>query len=287
MPKVQRDQAPETWMFTVDGFETHLIAIRRLPSTVRTRVHAVIRFAKDTGLPSPDVVTTEDVECYFREHQYWKANSARQMQTALRTFYSWAFKKGFVPHDPVAELEHIRVPAAVPMPCTDEAIAIGLLTDDPRVVVMILLAAGHGLRRCELAVVHKRDLIAMPNGLQLVVHGKGEKVRFVPIDDSEHEIIDWIRNAEGYIFPGQIEGHLSPDRVGELVSDALPAPWSTHKLRHAFGTKVFAMHGNLLTLQGLMGHASPVTTAGYALVSNDEARSQAAAAIIPRPPREV
>ncbi|GAB6856482.1 hypothetical protein JCM13591A_05870 [Microbacterium xylanilyticum] len=81
--------------------------------------------------------------------------------------------------------------------------------------------------------------------------------------------------GEGYAFPGAIDGHLSPRRVGELLEQALPGAWTGHKLRHSFGTNVHeASGGDTLTAQGLLGHANPNTTTRY--VRPSDARRRAA-----------
>lgn len=47
---------------------------------------------------------------------------------------------------------------------------------------------------------------------------------------------------------------------------------TAHHLRHWFGTKTYEACRDLRVVQELMGHASPVTTAGYAAWSRVVAR---------------
>ncbi len=67
----------------------------------------------------------------------------------------------------------------------------------------------------------------------------------------------------GWVFPGQINGHLSPDRVGHLLTDVLGAGWSGHSYRHRFATAAYAAERDLEAVRMLLGHASPATTARY------------------------
>nr|WP_231974795.1 tyrosine-type recombinase/integrase [Mycobacterium sp. E1747] len=150
---------------------------------------------------------------------------------------------------------------------------------DARVLLMARLAGEAGLRRAEVAQVHTNDLIDHPEGPQLIVHGKGGKQRVVPITTSLAVEIAHARPHGGFVFPGQIDGHVSPGHVGKLVSKAMPPGWSMHKLRHRFATRGYAGTGNLRAVQEALGHASVATTQRYTAVSSSEVRrvSEAAA----------
>jgi len=49
----------------------------------------------------------------------------------------------------------------------------------------------------------------------------------------------------------------------------LGVPASAHQLRHWFGTSIYGSTHDLRLTQELMGHQSPVTTAGYTAWSPD------------------
>jgi integrase len=157
---------------------------------------------------------------------------------------------------------------------------------------MLLLAAGHGLRRGEIARIHARDIIDPTAGTQtsptsvhttrssvnaqdgaglvLLVQGKGGKTRRVPISAPLGLLI---RGQGGYLFPGQIEGHLSPQRVGRLLSRALPEGWTGHTARHLFATIAYHLNCDLFTVQALLGHASAETTRRYVQTNEDDRRA--------------
>lgn len=136
---------------------------------------------------------------------------------------------------------------------------------------MLRLAAEAGLRRAEIARIHSRDLVDDLLGWSLVVHGKGGRERVVPLPVPL--ALELRGYGPGYVFPGADRGHLSARWVGKLVSRALPRPWTTHTLRHRFATRAYQLERDLLAVQTLLGHASPVTTQRY--VAQDEARLRA------------
>jgi integrase len=142
---------------------------------------------------------------------------------------------------------------------------------------MALLAGEAGLRRAEVAVVHCNDLLRDDAGWSLIVHGKGGKQRVVPLTD---RLAAEIRTyaPRGYLFPGRIDGHVSPSWVGTVISNLMPPGWTMHKLRHRFATRGYAGTRNLRAVQEALGHASVATTQRYTAVANDEVRSVSEAA---------
>ena len=103
-------------------------------------------------------------------------------------------------------------------------------------------------------------------------HGKGGRTRIVPLPDSLGRTL--AACPEGYVFPGNDAGHLSPRYVGKLIRDLLPDQWTMHTLRHRFATRLYAHTRDLLGVQGMLGHATPTTTRRY--VQWDTAKMRAA-----------
>jgi integrase len=135
---------------------------------------------------------------------------------------------------------------------------------------MLALARRVGLRRGEISRVHReRDVSWDGRGWTLVVHGKGGRLRRLPLPD---DLAGEIREGSGWLFPGRIDGHLSAQYVGKLMATALEQEWTAHTLRHGFATSMYRSTGDLLVVQKFLGHARPETTAGYVLVMDSRLR---------------
>lgn len=109
---------------------------------------------------------------------------------------------------------------------------------------MITLAAEAGLRRAEIAVVTRSDVIEERSGSSLIVHGKGRRERTVPLTAAAAASItrqfDRVSSEIPWLFPSKgryADAHLQPIRVGELINEALPGSWSAHTLRHRLRQK--------------------------------------------------
>lgn len=269
---------PPAWESAIAGWLTWLVAAGTSPATRRTRRAHVRSIARELGIDRPRDVSPLDLigalgrPTLSTEHR-------RGLRASLTSFYRWCVSAGIVDDDPTVSLPIVRAATGKPKPATDDIWRQLLAHTDLRTRLMARLAAEAGLRRAEVACVHTDDIIETGDGPQLIVHGKGDKQRVVPITSSLGDDLRKAQPCGGFVFPGKIDGHISADRVGHLVSEAMPPGWSMHKLRHRFATRGYAGTGNLRAVQEALGHASVATTQRYTAVSSAEIRrvSEAAA----------
>jgi integrase len=52
-------------------------------------------------------------------------------------------------------------------------------------------------------------------------------------------------SANGWLFPGDDDGHLSPRWVGKIMTRVLPDDWTAHTLRHRSATRAYRGTRNL------------------------------------------
>ena len=189
------------------------------------------------------------------------ASSRAAMRAALRSFYAWALEDGLIESDPAAKLPPMRVPQALPRPMPDDAIREALERAPEEVRLMIMLGALAGLRRAEIARVHRRDVT--PEGLRVL--GKGGKVRLVPLVP---ELRAMLERVYGWAFPSarSPKRHMNERYVGMLMRQYLPADYTTHQLRHRFATTVYQQTHDIRAVQELLGHSSIITTQRYTAV---------------------
>lgn len=252
------------WDTTIDRFIQHQRAAGRPETTNRLRYFHLRQLSKSLGLPPPDT-TVEDLVAYLAELEV-TSNTKRAIRTSIRAFYSWSTNAGITTFDPSAELPTISARPGRPRPASDEAIHYALEHAEPRVRLMIRLGAWQGLRCREIARVHTSDVNRDGAGWTLTIHGKGDRERIIPLrDDLARELR---RAPKGYVFPGQHDGHLSPQYVSRLVSKALPPGVTAHMLRHRFASTAYSSTGHdIRAVQTLLGHASVATTQVYTATS--------------------
>jgi integrase len=277
--------APAAWRQPIDDYCLHAAAAGQTASTITSRRKALARLGRELRCP-PAEVTAEQLVAWFGRQQ-WKPETRRFYRSAAREFFRWAYRAGRVATNLGDDLPTVRVSPGVARPVPDDAWTQAVSAAGPRVELMMRLAAEAGLRRAEVAQVHTRDVVEGHGGAQLVVHGKGDKTRVVPISA---QLAARVRAgaaghtpgmpAAGWLFPAwPAGGHLSAHYVGKLVAAALPAGWSMHKLRHRFATRAYRGSRNLRAVQTLLGHASVATTERYTAVDDDEIRAAMMAAL--------
>lgn len=239
------------------------------PETTRTlRRYQLLRFSEDHA--DPIRITTAQIARWLAEHD-WSAETRRSYRSALRSFYSWMHAMGRIDHDPAYLLPSIKAPKHHARPTPEPVLTDALALADDRVRLMLLLGSKQGMRRGEISRVRTDDLQADLTGWSLLVHGKGDKERLIPCHDQVAAEIR--RHADGWVFPGQDHGHLSPPYVGKLMARALQRGWTAHTLRHRFATVTYAGSRDLFAVQALLGHAKPETTQNYVQLPDDALRA--------------
>ena len=132
-----------------------------------------------------------------------------------------------------------------------------------------------GLRLAELVGIDLDDLDLEQR--QLVVTGKGNKTRYLPIGSKAVSALRrWLRSRPQYsrqacesaLFLSKLGNRISPrnvqSRLNHLIErQALGQHLSPHVLRHSFATHLLESSSDLRAVQELLGHANIATTQVY------------------------
>jgi integrase/recombinase XerC len=150
-----------------------------------------------------------------------------------------------------------------------------------RDAAVMALLYGSGLRISEALGLKRREVPKPGEGDVLVVTGKGNKTRMVPVLQNVLALIDeyvamcpHALRPEGPIFVGARGGPLSP-RIIQLAMErlrgalGLPDSATPHALRHSFATHLLSRGGDLRAIQELLGHSSLSTTQVYTGIDSE------------------
>lgn len=246
---------------------TWLRAAGASPGTVRLRRHYLLSLA--TFYPSRTLLALEPSDlAAFLANAGWSPETRKSARGALRGFYGWAADMELIRVSPAHKLPAVRVPGGRPRPAPDAVFEHAMLAAvTPRERLMVMLAAFAGLRRAEIAHLHTADRVEDV----LRVKGKGGKLRIVPLHPFLYAAL--VDLPDGWVFPGRIDGHLSPDYVGQILRRLLGDGWSGHTLRHRFASKAYLVDRDLRAVQTLLGHSKPETTARYTQVPDGALRA--------------
>ena len=214
-----------------------------------------------------------------------RATVARKA-AALRRFFAFLHDEKFRADDPSAALP--RPGAARPLPKILDHRAVDALFAELdrrrakksgpaplRLTALVELLYGSGLRATELVSLPRHAV--RPDQPFLILRGKGDKERLVPISDRARAAVgEWaalVPRDSLWLFPSG-KKHLSRVRLYQMLKELAAAAGippdrvSPHVLRHAFATHLLEGGADLRALQLLLGHADIATTQIYTHVDS-------------------
>ena len=282
----------------IEAFTRHLALERRLS------VHTVDAYRRDlgqlavflhrnrTGLAAATYPLLRRFLAQQHTLGYARASIARRVG-AIHTFYRWAVEDGRLAQDPSLLLGRPKVVNRLPTVLRPaEAAALSEAPDlarDGRSErdrafalrdhAVLELLYGSGLRVGEVVSL-SLDRVDLDRG-RVLVHGKGDKEREVPMSDFA---TDALREYLGAGRP-----LLAPEGSAQLFFNRRQKPFSSrdiramveryagtlllgrrvtpHTLRHSFATHLLEGGADIRAVQELLGHASVATTQRYTHVS--------------------
>jgi integrase/recombinase XerC len=215
-----------------------------------------------------------------------KASAARSL-AAIRSWFKWLAKGGYVEQSPAALVATPKLPKHLPRVPTIEQMnrAVDGAMDESaawpeRDRVIFELLYGCGIRNAELVGIDLKDIHWANEAI--LVRGKGRKERYVPLGDAaaqalraylplrEARLLAAGKQAEALLLSARLRGNgrLTTRSVGRIVkalaiANGLPAEVHPHTLRHAFGTHMLEEGADLRAIQELLGHERLSTTQRY------------------------
>jgi integrase/recombinase XerD len=219
---------------------------------------------------------------HLREHSIESRSIARKL-SCLRGFYRWLLKDKRIAHDPTVNIESPASWKVLPKSLAESEVAEMLArtgaaarSDDADGMalrdhaVLELLYAG-GLRVGEIVGLRVEDLrLDMQT---VLVRGKGDKERIVPIGRSAVEALEqYILRGRPELLRGSkvqrilflsVRGNaLTTQKVWQMVRE-VNRNASPHKMRHSAATHMVEHGADLRTVQTFLGHADIATTQVY------------------------
>lgn len=220
------------------------------------------------------------------------ATSVRRKLSALRTYYRYLRRMGWVSANPmekvVAPKKKRKLPSFVREAEMDRLLEMtaedrtykGIME---RLVLMMFYETG--IRRAELLGL--TDASVDLSAKQIKVTGKRNKQRLVPFGgELEREIRAYIKARNEHFgleaFPAFFvcvngkpmnEGTVSHIVKTHLAKVTTAEKKSPHVLRHSFATAMLNNHADLGSIQKLLGHESVATTEIYTHVSFEDLKS--------------
>lgn len=276
--------------------ETVWFANIRNPQTRRAYQNDLNDFMRFTGITGPAhfrAVTRAHVLAWRRDLEARALSGAtiRRKLAALASLYAYLCECNAVSHNPVDGVKRPVIASQegkTPAIGDHEARALLNAPDADtlqgmrdRAILSTLLY--HALRRAELCALTVGDLQMRRGVLHLQVHGKGDKVRYVPLHPATAERIDaYLERAghredrQGALFRpirnnmhGNARASITPDGVYKMLARYASAVriqvegFGPHALRATAATNALDHEADIAKVQAWLGHANISTTRVY------------------------
>lgn len=247
---------------------------------------------KGLDLITLDRAAVEDWLVRLEAEGLAKATRARRL-SAVKQFYRFAYDEGWRSDNPTLQIsgpgKAQRLPKTLSLEEVEALLEAGRdqgrsPAEQIRNRCLMELLYATGMRVSEL--VGLPVAAARGNPAMLMVRGKGDKERMVPLSAPAREALAaWLVTRDAaeeaariarrlppsrFLFPSSgKEGHLTRQGFHALLKDIAlaagldPARVTPHVLRHAFATHLLQGGADLRVIQTLLGHADLSTTEIY------------------------
>ena len=216
-----------------------------------------------------------------RHRQGRKSRTIQRELSSIRSFYQFLIRNALVAKNPALEVTAPKSDKPLPKTCDAETIDRLLTIHDDsdrlqvRDVAIFELIYSSGLRLAELINIDLDDIDLAQQ--QLVVTGKGNKTRYLPIGSKAVSAVKrWLKLRQDFtqdsqqsaLFLSKQGKRISPrnvqSRLNRLIQrQALDQHLSPHTLRHSFATHMLESSSDLRAVQELLGHVNIATTQVY------------------------
>lgn len=251
-----------------------------------------LAFLTETGDSDYLSVTLQDVRIYLARlyDEKYSRNSVSRKISSLRSFYRYLLRNEVVSENPFSYVQMRKKQLRLPRFFYENEIqalfeaAAGETPLDIRNEALLEVLYGTGMRVSECTGLAMGDIDFETN--VLLVHGKGNKERYVPFGsyaeealrryfaESREPLMTKAKTHHETVFVNHRGEPLTTAGVQYILKEiikksSLTSEIHPHMLRHTFATHLLNNGADMRTVQELLGHVSLSSTQIYAHVTKE------------------
>ena len=236
------------------------------------------------GFNSWQKVTERDIQIYLQhlaDRKLARNSQGRQM-SSLHSFYRFLIKRRIIKIDPTQTIVVRRGEKKLPQFFYQPEIKQvfdSLQGDKPltvRNLALFELFYATGMRVSEVSGLTLKQIDLDLN--TILVHGKGNKDRYVAFDDqAKNSLLNYLNNARPRLLKDKDEQHVFLSNQGKAISvrgiqyvmqktfnqAGISGKVHPHELRHTFATAMLNNGADMRSVQELLGHSCLSATQIY------------------------
>lgn len=253
----------------------------------RRETSCFLCYLEEHGLDFTTVDPSQIREYLLVRSEGVSSRTMARVVTTLKQFFRFVLNEKMRSDDPTELLPKTKISKTLPQ-VLDRASVDALLDAidkdsdiGMRDRTMFELIYSCGLRASECCTLKLNDYYSLEH--RLVVTGKGDKQRMIPVGDTAVELIDsYLENARRkilsgkksqYFFVSSSGAHITRQDLWErlkVYTEKAGVESKIHTLRHSFATHLLQGGADLRSVQELMGHSDIRTTEIYTHVDTDD-----------------
>ncbi|MEK3935730.1 tyrosine-type recombinase/integrase [Sporosarcina sp. FSL W7-1349] len=232
-------------------------------------------------------VTSDHIEGfvqYLIDQRGCKATSVNRKLNTLDRFFYCLKKKGWVPNNPVDEVERLKTTETERTylnPCEIQAMLSHIA--HPILYFFVCTMVHTGIRVSECRNLQVTDVDIEERRIR-IRNGKGGRHRIVPIGPKlQEELIFYLQRHRPHtestrFFALEKTGSVSTQYVNQILWKAgrkagITKHVTSHTLRHSFASHLVRQGTHIAVNQKLLGHANLKTTSIYLHIQQDEMKA--------------
>lgn len=237
-------------------------------------------------------VSVQDVRVYLTylyENHYQRASISRKI-SSLRSFYRFLLSRNLLSSNPFATIQLQKKKVKLPSFFYEkemESLFNCAKGDKPldyrnQALLELMYATGIRVNECHLIQLEDLDM----NMCILLVHGKGNKERYVPygsfaaeaiesyLSECRRPIMEKYGRSHSSLFINHVGNPITTAGIRYVFNEVIKSTNDLveihpHKLRHSFATHLLNNGADLRTVQELLGHSSLSSTQIYTHVTTE------------------
>jgi integrase/recombinase XerD len=278
----------KNWTFALKDFKNYLKLEKSLSeNSVAAYLNDVSKlkdFFNEKGIDiPPEKVSYSDLKDFLVWYNKDSHNPRSQARTlsGIRAFFRFLLIEGVIDENPASLIDSpklgLRLPEVLSLLEIDRIVEVIDLSkpDGHRNKAIIETLYGCGLRVSELVNLRITDIHKLEGFV--IVTGKGDKQRLVPISDKALKEIDFYKTVrdrlsiitdQNILFLNRRGKKLTRVMIFNIIKDlaakaGIKKNISPHTFRHSFATHMIEAGADLRAVQEMLGHESILTTEIY------------------------
>jgi site-specific recombinase XerD len=191
----------------------------------------------------------------------WAASTMRSYLVDVRTLFSFAVKRKYLPENPALAVDLPRLdenPPGILSPAQAKGLLDACLDAEPDILPVLILSLFGGIRRAEAEKIEWAEIGAEFIEIK-AEKAKTRRRRLIPISAQLRAWLDCSRK-----IGGKLPAVNYADKLKRTLEKAgLRAEWPQNALRHSFASYHYAKHRNENETAALMGNSPQMIFAHY------------------------